>query len=590
MKKIAGFVFIVMFVSACSIFGVHFKLHNPKRAGSYPQPTRARTLLGDQDSKYRSCFDVTYYHLDLVFGSDLEKQKGITGTVTMKAFALTAFDTLQLDAQADIEILSVAGFSFNAAGTTGGSCNAVPVALQFYREAGALFVIFPARVEKGHNLEVKVDYKAEPEEARRPPWRGGFVRKKDDQGRAWWGVACESEGASTWWPCKDVVNDEPSTCDVTLTVPKEYTAVSNGMQTFTDTAATAGMKKYQWHVSYPINLYDVTFYIGRFKLLNDTYTSKVTGETLQLNHYVLEQHYGQAKEHFAQVKDHLAVYEKFFGPYPFYRDGFKLVESPFAGMEHQTAIAYGSKFKNNNFGFDYIILHETAHEWWGNSVTAYDLADAWLHEGFATYAECLYVEKTRGKNDYDDYMRFYKWAIINRHPVVAPYGIRYFNYKDGDIYVKGAWILRTLRQTISNDAVFFDIIKTFATRYRYKNVRSQDFVSVVNEKTGKDYNWFFDQYLHNRFVPELEYCKDEKGMFYYRWNPECTNDTFPLPITMVTSGVTGYIVPKHDTVSIQPLRTLTEEVLMHTDILVKFTENKKLRKLFAKQARSRPHF
>jgi aminopeptidase N len=579
-KKTAAFIFIVVFISACSLIGVHFKLHNPKHAGKFPKKTEARSLLGNQESKYRTCFDVMYYNLDVVFGMDLSKDNGISGTAIMKAVATKALDTIQLDANRNMKIFSVTGFAFNSAGVTGGSCMAVPDTLHYFRKENALFVVFSSHVEKGFSMQVTISYAVDPDEAQRPPWRGGFVRKKDEQDKQWWGVACQSEGASMWWPCKDVVNDEPATCDISLTVPEEYVAVSNGRLTYTASTMTPGMKVYGWHVSYPINLYDMTFYIGKFRLIHDTYLSKVTGDTLSLNHYVLEQHYDKAVEHFKQLKAHLAVYEELFGPYPFYRDGFKLVESPYAGMEHQTAIAYGNEFKNNSLGFDYIILHETAHEWWGNSLTAYDLAEAWLHEGFATYAECLYVEKTQGYAAYLQYLRTYKWTIINRRPMIGPYGFRYFNYKDGDIYTKGAMILHTLRMTIGNDSLFFDIIKTFASQYAYKNVTTNDFMSVVNQKTGQDYKWFFDQYCHNRFVPELEYC-EEKGQLYYRYNPEYTNTNFHLPVSFIAGNKKDTVTPSAEIASVKISNSA--EFYWQTGVLVKFTENKKLVHLYRKQ-------
>lgn len=589
MKKAAVFIFIILFISACSIIGVHFKLHNPKHAGRYPEKTEAVSLLGDQESKYRTCFDVFYYHLDVTFGKDMVKEKGVSGLVTIKALALTVLDTIQLDAKENMEILDVTGFSFDPLGSTGGSCCTPVDSLKFWRKESALFVMFPHTVAKGYSMKVMINYKVNPDAARHPPWRGGFVRKEDDLDQQWWGVACQSEGASIWWPCKDVVNDEPATFDITLTVPKEYMAVSNGQLTGTNTTNLDGMTVYDWHVSYPINLYNITFYVGKFTLLHDRYASNVSGKTLELNHYVLEQHYDKAKDHFKQLKDHLAVYENLFGPYPFYEDGFKLVESPYAGMEHQTAIAYGNKFKNNYLGFDYIILHETAHEWWGNSLTAYDLADGWLHEGFATYAECLYVEKKHGYQAYLDYLRTQRWTIINRRPVVGPYGQRYFNYKDGDIYMKGSWILHTLRQTINKDSVFFDIIKTFATRFAYRNVTSKDFIALVNEKTGTDYQWFFDQYLYNRFVPELEYC-ESGGKVYYRFNPEYTNASFRLPVALSDT-----MEVKSDTVIPTTAIARTDvpggsAFYWHTGVLVKFTENKKLKKEFGRKQDLGPDF
>lgn len=579
MRKSAVFIFSLFFVSACSIVGVHFKLHNPNRAGKYPEPTKALTLLGDQDSKFRSCYDITSYDLSVQFGSNLPEDKIIFGKVEARGIAVADLDTIQFDAGERMEILEVSGFAFDGQGATGGSCNTQPEQLNYYRKDGALFIAFPYAVKKGYSLSVMIKYKADPELAKRPPWSGGFVFKKDNTDNPWCGVACQSEGASIWWPCKDVVNDEPAQCDIRLKVPRDLVAVSNGKLLAVNDAGL--FKEYVWHVSYPINLYNITFYIGKYKEIKDEYKSKVSGQTIALNHFVLESNYEKAKTHFAQLKDHLAVYEKYFGAYPFADDGFKLVESPYAGMEHQTAIAYGNKFKNNYLGFDYIILHETAHEWWGNSLTAYDLAEGWLHEGFATYSEAIYVEEKYGRQQYLDYMKIYRWSIINRRPLVGPYGIRYFNYKDGDIYTKGAWVLHTLRETIANDSVFFDIIKTFATRYRMKNVRSQDFIDVVNEKTKTDYSWFFAQYLNNRFIPVLEYYQND-GVFYYAWDSEYTNEHFPLPVAIKGIHETGSdtLIPLSRVSTVAVTGNQTPELV--SNVLVIFKENKKLRKRYQK--------
>jgi aminopeptidase N len=571
MKKAALFILVVILISACSIVGVHFKFHNPKHAGKYPEATKELTLLGDQDSRYRSCYDAVRYFLSLDFGTKLESGREINGISTMTAIALEDCDTIQLDLHENMKVIEANQIThWNAKDET-----KKPV--KYYREEGAIFIILAEPAVQSLEFKVEITFAGVPPDAKRPPWRGGFVRKKDDMDSAWWGVACQSEGASMWWPCKDVVNDEPTSCTMAFSVPIGFTAVSNGQ--LVDHVTTAGKEYWAWDVTYPINLYNITFYIGRYKLLHDTYTNKVTGDTLSLNHYVLEQHYDKAKEHFKQLKDHLAFYEDVFGPYPFYRDGFKLVESPYAGMEHQTAIAYGNKFKNNYYGFDYIILHETAHEWWGNSLTAYDLAEGWLHEGFATYAECLYVERTKGYSAYLKYLKNYKWTIINRRPLVGVYGIRYFNYKDRDIYTKGAWVLHTLRTTINNDSIFFDIIRTFATRYMHKNVATKDFQDIVNEKTGADYKWFFDQYCHNRFVPELEYYKKGKN-FYFRWNPDVTNEDFQLPVTLggVVTGKTNSLKPTKGIICISTDND--EEPYLVNTLLVKLVENKKLRKLY----------
>lgn len=580
MKKAAVFIAIVALISACSIVGVHFKLHNPNKAGKYPEKTEALSLLGDQESKYRTCYDVIEYNLYFGFENKLNDDSPITGTTVITAIALEDCDTIQIDLHSNMAILNLDQIVHLK------NKNESSIDAKYYRKDGAVFVILPQPAVQSTEFAIEVEYKGVPPTAKKAPWRGGFVRKKDDGDNPWWGVACQSEGASMWWPCKDVVNDEPLSATIGIRVPAGMTAVSNG-QLESHEVYEGGDEFWKWEVTYPINLYNITFYIGKFKLLHDTYLSKVTGDTLQLNHYVLEQDYDKARAHFPQLKEQLAVYEDLFGAYPFYNDGFKLVQSPYAGMEHQTAIAYGNGFKNNSLGFDYIILHETAHEWWGNSLTAYDLADGWLHEGFATYAECLYVERKYGYKAYTDYMRTYKWTIINRRPLVGPYGQRYFNYKDGDIYTKGAWILHTLRETINDDKVFFDIIKTFATRFAYKNVKSQDFIDVVNEKAKSDYTWFFDQYLYNRFVPELEYYKDD-GVFYYSWNDKYSNGNFQLPVAVKGINATGVdTLRPESTISTMPCTgELAPE--MRSSILVKFTENKKLKKQHQKQRKANP--
>ncbi len=579
MKKAAVFLFIIVFISACSIVGVHFKLHNPNRAGKYPEKTEALNLLGNQESRFRTCYDVIDYNLHFTFAK-MEDDSPITGTTVITAIALEDCDTIQIDLHANMEILKLGQI------TNGSRKNESTVDATYFRIADAVFVILPKPAVQSLEFIIVVDYKGIPPTAKRAPWRGGFVRKKDDTDNALWGVACQSEGASMWWPCKDVVNDEPLSATIGIRVPSGLTAVSNGQLEYHE-KYEGGDEYWKWKVTYPINLYNITFYIGKYKLLHDTYTSKVTGDTLALNHYVLEQDYDKAKEHFTQLKDQLAFYEEVFGPYPFYDDGFKLVQSPFAGMEHQTAIAYGNKFKNNYLGFDYIILHETAHEWWGNSLTAEDLAEGWLHEGFATYAECLYVEKTHGHEAYENYLRVYRLTIINRRNMVGPDGMRYFNYKDGDIYTKGAWTLHTLREQINEDSIFFDIIKTFATRFMHKNVTSNDFIALVNEKTGKDYQWFFDQYLYNRFVPEMEYYQDGITL-YYKWNSDYTNSTFK-------AGVAIKVGPSAWDTIYPTLAIMTYDLKngygadVADNLLIKYTQNKKLKKKYRPVPTSSPN-
>lgn len=593
MKKNLLPLVLLFLITGCSIFGVHFKIHNPQRAGKYPKKTEARVLLGNQDSKFRTCYDVKYYWLNIDFRNNLDKEHSISGTVLMMAKATIDFDTLQLDLAEKMTVDSVGHIIVRGPDKT----------IKFIRKKGVLFVIMDRTIKIGETVTIVVTYHGTPAEAKKAPWEGGFIRAEDDQKKPWWGVACQTNGASIWWPCKDVMNDEPDSVDINLVVPKGLVAVSNGVLAQTGPAfgSEETHTSFSWHVSYPINIYNITFYIGNYKLLHDTYYSEITHDTLQLNHYVLEQHYDKAVEHFKQLKKYLAFYETTFGPYPWYRDGFKLVESPYAGMEHQSAIAYGNGFKNDpQQGFDYIILHETAHEWWGNAVTANDLADAWIHEGFATYAEALYVEKTRGQPAYLQYLMNYRLFIINRRPLIGEKGIRYFNYKDSDIYMKGAWTLHSLRYVISNDSLFFDILHSFYMENRMKEISSEKFEELVNRKTGKDLHWFFEQYLHNRFTPELEYCVKDTTL-YYRWNPKYSGKDFNQ-MQVSAYGILpekpsrgGYGGGTYSIGTFMPSTFIKSKAIQSNDeikfdnqyALFKASENKSLTKEFGKQFKTK---
>lgn len=499
-------------LTGCGLFGIHFKLKNPKRAGKYPAFTQAERLRGEL-TPVRSCYDVKHYSLNIAV--DIEK-KFLKGYVDIHAAATAAFDSLQLDLYPELKI--------NFIEYKGQQ-------LSYHRKEGAVFVKMPAKMNTGDKFVLRVDYEGMPIVARKPPWDGGFVWKKDKNDKPWVGVACEGLGASLWWPCKDHLSDEPDSTAINITVPSGLMCVSNGR--LRDSLNTGAQTTYKWFVSYPINTYNITLYIGELQLLHDTYVSKITGQTLDLNHYVLPYNYEKARTHFQQLKKHLAFYEKYFGEYPWYRDGYKLVESPYAGMEHQSAIAYGNGYKNGFNGFDYIVLHETAHEWWGNSVTNSDYSDIWIHEGFATYCEALYVEQDQGYNAYISYLLNERIFIRNKRPVVGPTGVNYFNYKDSDPYVKGAWVLHSLRGTINDDPLFLDILKTFRMAYHEKQVTSQDFIDIVNSKTGKDYTWFFKQYLYERKVPVLQY-RYEDNILYYRWTG--TVGDFKMPVKVYLRG------------------------------------------------------
>jgi aminopeptidase N len=506
--------------SSCGLMGIHLKVETPKKAGKYPTLNKHMQLLA-ANSKKRTNYDVHYYRLQL---NPNPQTKHLKGTVLMRAKALYDMDTIQVDLYPNLTVWHVSMLN----------CT-----VSFTRVNGAIWITPAQKLREGEVFEITIEYEGKPLIAEKPPWKGGMVWKKDKAGLPWCGVACESEGASLWWPNKDDVADEADSTDVYITVNKGLKAVSNGVLKDVQ-AQNNNTSTFHWHVSYPINNYNVTYYIGNFECLNDTFVSEINGQTIPLSYYVLPNHSAIAKDHFKQVKKHLAFYEDKFGPYPWPRDGYKLIESPYAGMEHQSAIAYGNGYKNGGDGFDYIILHETAHEWWGNSVSAADLADGWIHEGFASYAEALYVEKQFGRQAYLRYMFWQRITILNKRPVVRQRERRYFSYTDEDIYSKGSWVLHSLRTTINNDSLFFDLLKSFRINYHQKQILTEEFIAFVNQKTKRDYTWFFHQYLFRREAPVLEYYwVGEK--FYYRWTGvEKEFDKLPVELTFTTHKETIY--------------------------------------------------
>lgn len=537
MKKLYLLFLIFPFLSSCFLLGIRMKVKNPRSAGKYPRFSEKTILLGNLNTKYRNCFDANFYQIDLLVD---EKNKYLRGKVEMIATATKDFDTLQIDLYENMRVNNIGATTL----ASWHERNPRLISVNYKRKHGAIFIAFKQKA--GELFKVVIDYEGKPMEAKKPPWKGGFVWKKDREKNPWIGVACQSEGTSLWWPCKDVTNDEPDSIAINITCSKKLTAVANGQ--FRGKEEKENYSTYKWVATYPVNPYGVSIYIGNFKLLSDSYKMP-SGKTLSINHYVLNYNYEKAKLHFEQAKRQLAFFEKTFGEYPWYRDGYKLVESPYQGMEHQTAIAYGSGYKNSEDNFDYIILHESAHEWWGNSITASDFTDIWLHEGFATYSEALYVEHTKGKNAYLSYLFFYRLFIKNKWPVIGPANRRYFYYKNSDCYQKGAWVLHTLRTQLNNDSLFFDIIRSFYDTYKYKNTSTADFIQMVNEKTNSDYNWFFKQYLYKRESPVLEYYWDG-SKFYYRWNG--VDADFRMPVDILLDNVVRIsIMPKPSEQSVQ---------------------------------------
>lgn len=452
--------------------------------------TKADTLRGMLRPE-RSCYDVTFY--DLSVKVDVDKHY-LSGYVDIFYKAKSDFNRLQIDLFANMQLDRILFQNKE---------------LKFQRVENAVFVDFPKQ-KSGTQGNFRVYYQGAPAEAQNPPWDGGFVWAKDDKGNPWVGVACEGDGASLWWPCKDHLSDEPDSMSIRVEVPNGLTCVANG--NLRGTYRIGDYTRYDWFVSYPINNYNVSVNIAKYTYFSDVYTAK-DGQKLSLDYYVIPSNARKAKEHFKQVQQVLACYEYYFDKYPFWKDGFALVETPYLGMEHQSAIAYGNKYMRGYLGgmipkgqdWDYIIVHETGHEYFGNSISCNDIAEMWIHESFTTYMEALYVEYTYGYKQAVAYLLSQRQYIHNQQPILGPKDVNWDDWDGSDHYYKGAWILHTLRNTMQNDAQFFALLKNFYNKYKLSNIHTEDFVQYVNEATGRNYTAFFEQYLQYPELPTLWY-------------------------------------------------------------------------------------
>ena len=475
-------------------------------------------------SPIRACYDATFYDLKLKI---IPTSQSIEGSNTIYYKSTTDFKKMQVDLYANMQIINI-------------SQHDKP--LKFSRDGNAIFIIFSDIQKKGEAYSIKIDYRGKPQIAKNPPWDGGFTWKKDLNGKDWIVVSCEGTGASLWFPNKDHLSDEPDSVRITCAVPKGLTCVSNGnlrstkdlkseTQVFNnkqlDGILPLSYTEFQWFVSYPINNYNITLNIADYANFKDTYTAQ-DGEKLDLDYYVLKPNLEKAKIHFKQVKPMLACYEKYFGKYPFWKDGYALVETPYWGMEHQSAVAYGNNYKNNEYGFDFIIIHESGHEYFGNSLSCNDHAEMWIHESFTTYMEALYVECTQGYEKSIQYLEKQKIGIRNREPLIGPMCVNY-SQPDSDIYYKGTWMLHTLRNVVNDDKIWFETLKGLTTKFKITNVSTQQIIDYFNEKTGKNLTPYFDMYLKTKHLPTLQYqLIPNNDTVELRYRYKDANDSMPI--------------------------------------------------------------
>jgi aminopeptidase N len=479
----------------------------------YPVFTHADTLRGKLTPE-RTCYKVYFYDLHLKIDT---VNHSITGYNLIAFNVVHNFFRIQVDLFKNMVIDSILNGNYQ---------------LHYIRDSNATFINFNSLERKGTKDSIKIYYHGIPQVAKKPPWDGGFVWSHDSTGNFWFGVACEGTGASLWWPCKDHLSDKPDSMRMSFDVPNGLMCISNG-RLCNEKNLDNGYTRFTWFVSYPIINYDVTLNIADYAHISDYYVNQK--DTLTLDYYVLRYNEQKAQAQFLQVKPMLACYEKYFGKYPFYRDGYKLVETNYWGMEHQSCVSYGNHYRNNPFGFDFIIVHESAHEWWGNSLSCSDPADMWLHEAFATYAESLYLECTPNYKTAIKYLYTQQKKIINKYPVIGPYNVNFQGTNnDNDMYYKGTWMLQTFRHVINNDSLFFAVLKGLQTEFKYSSTNTDEVINFINKTTGKNYTPFFNQYLQRVSPPIFDYKLEQQGngiLLTYRWDSVAEDFTMPIKIT-----------------------------------------------------------
>lgn len=479
--------------------------------------TKADTLRGSNTSPHRTCYDINYYHLDVKIDP---KERFISGSNLFKFTAITNFKTLQFDLFNNLNIDKIIYHNQELKGK---------------REFNAVFLTFPKEILKGKRDSFVVYYSGKPTVAKRAPWDGGFVFAKHDEDKDWIATACQGVGASIWWPNKDQQADEVDSALISISVPNEIMDVSNG-RLVGKTDLKNGYTKYDWKVSNPINNYDIAVNATNYVHFSDVY--KGLKGNLSMDFYVLPDNLEKAKIQFKDANRMLEAFEHWFGPYPFYKDGYKLVETPHLGMEHQSATAYGNKYEKGYLGrdlsgtgwglkWDFIIVHESGHEWFGNNITSKDIADMWIHESFTNYSESLFVEYFYGKEAGVDYVIGTRKNISNDIPIIATYGVN--KEGSGDMYYKGGNLLHMIRTIINNDEKWRSILTGLNETFGKKTTNTKEVVDYINQKSGLNLTKIFDQYLRYATIPTLEFKQDGKNV-EYKWQADVKG--FDMPIKL----------------------------------------------------------
>lgn len=481
-------------------------------------------------NEHRSWWDVGYYHLNVAVDPE---RRFIEGSVNLTYRVLEAGEEMQIDLQPPLSVTRIEQddetLTFQAKGK-----NAVLVKLKKPQVPGS-------------TQEITIQYSGNPILAKNPPWQGGVQFTTDMDGNHFIATSCQGLGASAWWPNKDHAYDEPDSMMMSVTVPSPLKDVSNG-RLHDITEHTNGTTTYHWFVSNPINNYGVNVNIGNYVHFTDTLNG-AKGK-LDLDFYVLPANLEKAKEQFKQAKLMLRAFEYWFGPYPFYEDGFKLVEVPYLGMEHQSSVTYGNGYQNGYLGrdlsgtgwglkWDFIIIHESGHEWFANNITYQDIADMWIHESFTNYSEALYTEYYFGKEAATDYVVGTRKDIQNDIPIIGIYNVN--RRGSGDMYPKGGNMLHTIRHSINNDSLFRDILRGMNETFYHKTVTTKQIEDYISARAGVDLSKVFDQYLRNVTIPELQHYRKGKRIFF-RWANAVNG--FDLRVHMPVQGKVITLSPK----------------------------------------------
>ncbi len=480
--------------------------------------SRGDSLRGNL-TPLRTCYDINYYHLDVRVDPD---ERYISGSNLFRFTATTDFDRLQFDLFDNLKIEKVVYKGQE---------------LPFSREYHAVFIDFPTTIAKDSQDEFTVFYSGHPVQAKRAPWDGGFDFKKDSNGKHWIATACQGLGASVWWPNKDHQSDEVDSMLISISVPTGLINVSNGRFRGSEDLGD-GYTRFDWFVSNPINNYNVAVNIGDYVHVEGTYPGE--NGPLDLDYWVLRENAEKAIPHLDHnVRTMLQAFEHWFGPYPFYEDGYKIVETSHLGMEHQSAIAYGNKYQNGYLGrdgsgsgwgnkWDFIVIHESGHEWFGNNITSKDLGDMWIHESFTNYSEALYIDYHFGKKASQEYVHGNRRGIQNRTPLMGPYHVN--KEGSGDMYNKGGVLHNMIRTILNDDEKWREILRGLNKDFFHATVDYEDVVSYICEKSGMDLRPVFEQYVKHASLPVLEFFFGQNGEVACRWISNVPNFNMPVRI------------------------------------------------------------